>query len=241
MKLNNPLYNLLAYCFTFLLLTLAPNRSSAQSDFYKMSIGTGVGITQSYADVFGNNTALGAKLEFSYYLNEFVSVSANYQTGEVVGGDRYTNRYQREFANSFNSGDFNVKLQLGLLGLQDESGFFNAIKGLYVGTGIGGIANNHKNPVRIQASTGYKFPGYNRSKEMFVPFMAGINFHIPDKYRVTRFVVSFNFQGNVVSGEGLDSYDFNGTWGKQNIPDIFTFSSIGISYHFGRKSWFGEN
>ena len=240
MKLIHPLNNFLSCSIVVLTAFLVPQRAAAQSDYYKTSIGVGVGVTQSYADIYGNNTAMASKAEFSYFLNQFINVGFNYQSGKIVGGNRYTDRYEREFTNDFKSLDLNVKLQLGVFGLHEESGFFNVIKGLYVGTGIGGIANNHKNAVRIQQSTGYKFPGYNRSKEMFVPFMAGINFHIPDKYDVSRVMVSFNFQGNIVSGEGLDSYDFNGTLAKQNVPDIFTFMSVGVSYHFGRNGWFGE-
>ncbi|RZM03332.1 MAG: hypothetical protein EOO88_56585 [Pedobacter sp.] len=205
-----------------------------------MSVGAGAGVTHSYADVFGNSISSAAKLEFSYYLNQFINVGLNYQRGKIVGGNVYTNKWEREFTNNFNSVDMHVKLQLGAFVDYEESIFLNGIKGLYVGTGIGGIQNNHKNSIRYRLSTGEKFPGYDRSKEMFIPLMAGINFHIPDKLDVTRVMINLNFQGNIVSGEGLDSYDFNGTLGKQNIPDIFTFMSIGVSYHFGRTGWFSH-
>ena len=240
MKLIHPLNSFLVCLLFALIIFLLPERASAQSDYYKTSIAAGAGVTQSYADVYGHNAALAYKVEFSYFLNPFINVGINYQSGKIVGGDRYTDRNQREFTNDFKSVDLNIKLQLGVFGLQEESGFFNAVKGLYVGTGIGGINNNHKAAVRIYPPTGQRFPGYDRSKEMFVPFMTGINFHIPDKYNVSRISVSLNLQANIVSGEGLDSYDFNGTQGRQNIPDIFTFTSIGLSYHFGRNGWFGE-
>lgn len=205
-----------------------------------MSIGAGAGVTQSYADLVGNNASMASKLEFSYYLNQFINVGINYQQGKIIGGDIYTNAHHRQFVNDFYSIDMNVKLQLGAFIGYDESILLNVIKGLYVGTGIGGIQNRHNHPVRYHLYTNEKFPGYNRSKEMFVPLMAGINFHIPNKLDVTRFIVSVNFQGNIVSGEGLDSYDSNGANFKQGIPDIYTFINLGVSYHFGEKGWFGE-
>lgn len=240
MKFRHPRFIFLAFCFTVTFILLGSQRSVAQADFYKTSIGVGAGITQSYADVYGSNASFASKIEFSYYLNQFINVSVNYQKGKIIGGDIYTNAHHRQFVNDFNSIDLNAKLQLGAFIGYEESTFLNVVKGLYVGTGIGGIQNRHNNPVRHQISTNYKFPGYDRSKEMFVPLMAGINFHIPDELKVTRVMVSLNFQGNIVSGEGLDSYDTNGANFQQGIPDIFTFISIGVSYHFGRKGWFGE-
>lgn len=240
MKFKHSLYNFLAFCFAITFVLLSSLRCAAQADFYKMSVGAGGGLTHSYADILGNSTSSAAKLEFSYYLNQFINVGLNYQQGKIVGGDMYTDRYERQFTNNFNSIDMNVKLQLGAFVGYEENTFLNIVKGLYIGTGIGGIQNRHNNPIRYQRSTGFKFPGYDRSKEMFVPLMAGINIHIPDKLDVTRVMINLNFQGNIVSGEGLDGYDFNGTWAKQGVPDIFTFMSIGVSYHFGRTGWFGE-
>lgn len=212
----------------------------AQSDFYRFSLGVGTGVTTSHADVYGSNVSSASKMDVSYYLGQFINVSVNYQQGKVIGGDVYKNIHHRQFVNDFSSIDLNLKLQLGAILQNDESVFLNIMQGLYVGTGIGGIQNRHKNPVRYQLSTGMKFPGYNRSKEMFVPFMAGINFHVPDKLNVTRVLISLNFQGNVVSGEGLDSYDTSGSDYRQGIPDIYTFLNFGISYHFGRPGWLSK-
>ncbi len=205
-----------------------------------MSLGTGFGITHSYADVSDKIVSNAGLFKFTYHLSPSINVSVNYQQGKIVGGDVYTNKYERQFTNEFSSLDLNVKLQLGALVGYDESVFVNIVKGIYVGTGIGGIQNRHNNPVRFQRSTGYEFPGYNRSKEMFVPLNVGIDINIPNKIDVTRYTINLNYQSNIVSGEGLDSYDFNGTLKRQGVPDIFTFMSIGVSYHFGRTGWFGE-
>ena len=229
---------LLTKCLIAPFILLNSLNCVAQADYYKYSIGAGTGITQSYADVIGKNASSGFKLELAYYLGQFVNVGINYQWGKIIGGDIYTNAYERQFTNDFKSLDMNVKLQLGAFIGYEESIFLNVVKGLYVGTGIGGIQNQHNNPVRFQKSKGIKFPGYDRSKEMFVPLMVGFNVQIPDKLDVARVIINLNFQGNIVSGEGLDSYDFNGTLNKQGVPDIFTFTSIGVSYHFGRTGWF---
>ncbi|ACU02326.1 outer membrane beta-barrel protein [Pedobacter heparinus] len=220
---------------TLLLSALLYVSAAAQSNFYKLGIGGGLGVTQSFADLNKHDYGLAGYGSFDYYFTPFVSMGIEGQMGEINGGDINTDPNNRQFINSYKAFALNAKLYLGALIDYDRSGFTNAIKGLYVGAGAGVIMNKMKFVVREKPNdpNGYVFPGSDSSKDLLVPLNLGIAFNFMDRSGYTRYGLNLNYQANVTLGEGLDGYNDSPIKFKSGNPDVYTYVSIGLKYYFG--------
>lgn len=208
--------------------------ASAQSNFYKMTIGAGAGITQSFADVAKHDYGLAAYGAFDYYFTPFLSLGLEGQMGEINGGDVYTDPNSRQFINQYKTFTLNGKVYMGSLIDYQRSGFSNAIKGLYAGAGVGVVMNKMRFIVREKPDgSGYIFPGKDSSKDLLVPLNLGIAFNFMDRYGYYKYSLNFNYQANITLGEGLDGYDDSPLRFKSGSPDVYTYFSVGLKYHFG--------
>lgn len=207
--------------------------TSAQSNFYKMTIGAGAGITQSFADLAKHDFGLAGYGTFDYNFTPFLSLGLEGQMGEINGGDFYTDANNRQFINRYKAFTLNGKVSLGAVIDYRRTGLSNVIKGLYVGTGAGIVMNKMRFIVREKPDNGYIFPGYDSSKDILVPLNIGINFNISDKNGYYRYGININYQSNIVIGEGLDGYDDSPIKFENGNPDIYNYFSIGLKYHFG--------
>lgn len=208
--------------------------ASAQTNFYKMTIGAGAGVTQSYTDVAKHDYGLAAYGAFDYYFTPFLSLGLEGQMGEINGGDYYTDPHNRQFINSYKTFALNGKVYLGSMIDYQRSSFANAIKGLYAGAGVGVVMNKMRFIVREKPdASGYVFPGKDTSKDLLVPLNLGIAFNFMDRYGYYKYGLNFNYQANIALGEDLDGYDDSPLKFKSGNPDIYTYFSVGLKYHFG--------
>ncbi len=222
---------------SFILLTVT---CFGQGNYHKLSLGAGFGPTISYADVREKSQSYGGYGEFLVNLTPFVTTGLEFQIGKVKGGDIVTDPHNRQFVNNYKTFSLNVKAALGQFIDYSRNDFYSAIKGLYVGLGIGAIRNDLGYIVRYKPNTaaqypplGYEFPGMDKSTNLLMPVNLGINFYFTDNYNEQRYVLNFNYQGNFTFGEGLDGYDDPIGIFKNNGADVYTFLSVGLKYNFG--------
>lgn len=221
---------------TSLLSLLLCLNIKAQSNFYKVVVGSGAGITQSFTDVAKHDFGLSGYGTFDYHFTPFISLGAEGQVGEINGGDINTDPHGRQFINSYKTFTLNGKLYLGGLIDYQRSGFTNAIKGLYAGAGAGIVMNKMRFVARenFDDLTGAQFPGKDSSKDLLVPLNLGITFNFMNQSGYYRYGLNFNYQANITLGEGLDGYDDSAIRFKSGKPDIYTYFSVGLKYHFGK-------
>lgn len=217
---------------SFLTFILISNMVSAQSNFYKLSIGAGYGVTQSFTDVKEHGISFAGYGTADYFLTPFISLGAEFQMGQIRGGDQYTDPY-REFVNSYKAANLNGKLYLGAIVDFQRSGFANAVKWLYAGAGLG-LIKNDIDRIRIQPGTGHVFPGKNNATDLIFPMSAGINYYFPDRSGKPRFGLNLNYQFNLSIGEGIDGYDDSPIKFENGHPDVYTYISFGFKYNFGQ-------
>ena len=199
-----------------------------------MTIGAGVGATQSYTDVAKHDLGLAAYGSFDYYFTPFLSLGLEGQMGEINGGDVYTDASSRQFINRYKTFALNGKVYMGSLINYQRSGFANVIKGLYAGAGVGVVMSKMRFIVREKPdASGDVFPGQDSSKDLLVPLNLGIAFNFMNKYGYYKYGLNFNYQANITLGEGLDGYDDSSLTFKTGNPDIYTYFSVGLKYHFG--------
>lgn len=205
----------------------------AQSNFYKLSIGGGIGYTHSFTDLEKRDFDLAGYGTLEYHFTPFFSFGGQLQKGQIVGGSVETDPHERQFVNSYTSATLNGKLSLGAFIDYSRNSFSNIAKDLYVGAGAGVIHNKMKSIARIQGSTGYVFPGRDSSNDIVFPLDLGLNVYFRSYSGMPRVALNFNIQTNITVGEGLDGYDDSSVIFKNNSPDIYNYYSVGIKYHFG--------
>jgi hypothetical protein len=222
--------------FTLLCLLMATS-GFAQSNFYKLSLGGGVGVTQSFTDV--EKHGLGGSIygTADYYFTPFISLGVEGQVGQINGGNVKTDPNQRQFINNYKSATVNGKIFLGNFIDYNYSQSSNLIKGIYVGSGIGIIKNSMKDIQRYKVDSNgirvYKFPGQDDSYNVDIPLNIGLNIYFADYNGNYRYTLNVNFQTNVTIGEGLDGYNDSSVIFRNNNPDFYNFMSVGIKYNFG--------
>lgn len=218
---------------TTLLFVLSAITVFSQSNFYKIGIGGGAGITQSFTDVQKHGYGSAAYGVADYFFTPFISLGVEGQIGQINGGDIHTDPYNRQFINSYKSFTINGKIYLGGIINYNYSEVGNILKGLYIGGGLGAIKNKMTGIVRVNPYTGYKYPGQNQSKDILIPMNLGINFYFPDRAGDYRYVLNFNFQSIIDIGEGLDGYNDSPVKFKNSYPDMYSYISAGIRYQLG--------
>lgn len=227
--------------FLFAFLFAVTFSSFAQSNFYKFSIGAGAGVTQSFTEVRKHDFGLAGYGTLDYLLTPFISIGLEAQKGQINSGDYKTDPRNRQSVNSYLAGSVNGKIALGAFIDYQRDGLARKIRGLYVGAGIGAIKNDITGIIRFDNQrpenpdgTPYRQPGEDTSKEIYFPLNIGINFYFADREDFYRYVLNFNYQGNITLGEGLDGYNDTGETFKSGKPDVYTFFSVGLKYNFGK-------
>lgn len=213
--------------------------SFAQSNYFKWSLGMGVGPNFSKTDVVEGNWGHTGYAELNYHFTPFVTAGLEAQYGLVQGGDIRTDPHNRQFVNQYSSVTANLKFAIGEVLDFERSGFLDNVKGIYMGIGVGAINNNLTDIVRYKPSwASYEpgfgpFPGKDKSLNLLVPINLGFNYYLYDGYGYIRYVINFNAQSNFTFGEGLDGYDDFSKNFKNYNPDTFNAYTIGFKYFFG--------
>jgi hypothetical protein len=218
---------------TILIALLLCMNVMAQSNFYKLSIGGGIGYTHSFTDLQKHDFDLAGYGTLDYHFTPFFSLGGELQKGQIVGGSVESDPNERQFVNSYMSAKILGKIALGAFIDYNRNTFSNFAKDLYIGTGAGIIRNRMKSIARIQGSTGYVFPGKDLSNDIVFPFDLGLNIYFNSYSGYPRVAININLQTNVTIGEGLDGYDDSPVKFKNSNPDIYNYYSVGIKYHFG--------
>nr|WP_068886891.1 outer membrane beta-barrel protein [Pedobacter panaciterrae] len=198
--------------FISLLALLLCLTATAQSNFYKLSLGGGAGLTQSFTDYekhkFGK-TIYGVG---EFFFTPFISLGGEGQIGRIKGEDNDLSK--KSFLNSYKSLTINGKLYMGAIIDYKRNAFSNTIKGLYLGAGLGGILNN---------VSGAKPP---KTKDIIVPVNLGYTYYFPDRSGYYRYGINVNYQSTVSLDGGIDGLETSHT-------DLYTYFSLGIRYQFG--------
>ncbi|WP_256009589.1 hypothetical protein [Desertivirga xinjiangensis] len=205
---------------------------SGQYNYYRLSAGVGLGVNTAFTDLEKtryNQSIIG---NLDYNLTPFVSAGLEVQKGTLSGGDKELDPHGRFFKNSYMAFTVNGKAQLGQFVDFESSNFLYAVRGLYVGTGVGIIQNKMTDNVR-QRADGHIFTGDDKSSNIAIPINTGINFNILDRWGYTRYILNLNYQMNVTIGEGLDGYNDSAAKFKNQYPDFYSVFSAGIKICFG--------
>jgi hypothetical protein len=201
--------------FTSILALLLCLTATAQSNFYKLSLGGGGGLTQSFTDYEKYKFGKSIYGVGEFFFTPFISLGGEGQIGRIKGESRDPTFETPQFVNAYKSLTINAKLYLGALIDYKRNGFSNTIKGLYMGAGLGGILNN---------ISGAETP---KTKDIIVPLNIGYTYYFPNKAGYYRYGINANYQSTISLDGGLDGRE------ETSHTDIYTYFTIGIRYQFG--------
>lgn len=224
--------------YIFLLCALAGLQASAQSNFYKYSVGAGGGVTIGYGDLRSQSLSPAAYGTAEFYFTPYVSMGVEGQLGRIKGGD--TTAGFANYNNKYKAGSLYARLAAGAFmnHTYRHTTLKKLIRGVYVGTGIGLIRNDIVERYPTVNVNPRVDQGKRHSWDALVPLNVGLNYGISEKNGYERYVFNLNFQGNLTFGEGMDGFDRNPLFSSKTSNDIYTFTSIGIKYKFGPVGYF---
>ena len=93
--------------------------------------------------------------------------------------------------------------------------------------------NNMAYIQRVQPTTGYVFPGKDKSLNLMVPIRVGYELKIYNSFGEPFIGINLSYIMNVTWGEGLDGYGDSSDDFKNNTPDLYRQISLGIKVNFG--------
>ncbi|MFD2147803.1 hypothetical protein [Mucilaginibacter antarcticus] len=218
-------------CLSLLILCLCISSAKAQVgiNYKQYEFGIGLDFNTPYTDAQTSKSSRSARLNFTYNATPFVNYVVEMQTGNLQGGDALNTTTGRQFTNAYNAVMLRGQLQGGEILDYSDGGVKNALKNLYVSSGLGVILNDLKEINRYSIKVpGFYTPGSDKSKQLVVPLRLGYEFKIYNSYSEPHIKIDLGYQYNFILGDGLDGFEA----GTQK--DSYAQFGIGIKYAFGQ-------
>ncbi|MDB5141462.1 MAG: hypothetical protein JWQ66_175 [Mucilaginibacter sp.] len=210
-------------CFTALV-----SKAQIGYDYSQYDVGFSVGFNQFYGDVLTSKSTKGVNFNFNYNQTAYLNYIFELQLGKLAGGDAVNDPLGRQFSADYQYYAFRLQLQAGEIIDYSDSRLANAMKNLYVGTGIGIIFDNISSINRYSTQfPGYYTPGLNKSQETFLPVRIGYEFKIFNQYKRPDVKIDLGYQYNFVFGDELDGFKAG------HLNDGYSQFTIGVKFSVG--------
>jgi hypothetical protein len=197
-------------------------------DYSVYDIGFGASINKVYGDAETFTNTPSVHLNFNYNVSPFINYVFEFQAGQLKGGDSLTTKSGRQFANSFTSFMIRAQVQGGEIIDYSQGGLNNALKNLYLSTGIGFVVNHITEANRYSILIpGYYTPGRNNSNEILIPARIGYEFKMYNQYNEPSVKIDFAYQYNFIMGDELDGFVAG------NKKDAYSQFTIGVKFAIG--------
>jgi hypothetical protein len=222
-----------------LILTSVIVKAQGDYNFSPYGIGFGASTIRGYTNVAKQNNTLAGNLNFTYNYSPYLPITLVVEDGRLWGGSRVTDPSKREYENNYIAFYLHADLQLGQIIDYDENSFNEAIKNVYIGGGFGFVDDNVQNQrTNLNGSAqqpvgSYTFPGTDKSINLTIPLRLGYEVKFYNEYDEPFIRLDFEYEHNIVFGEGLDGYDDPPSNFKNQHPDQYREISIVLKYDFG--------
>lgn len=196
-------------------------------NFSQVDIGAALGINQVYGDVATKTNTASIHFNFTYNQTPYTNFVFEAQFGRLAGGDSLTSKDGKQFNNDYSAFLLRGQLQLGEVIDYANSPFKNALKNLYISTGVGLVVNHITSISRYSNQNPSVYtPGENNSNEPFIPLRLGYEFKFFNNYQQPAVKIDLGLQYNLVFSDNLDGY----ASGKN---DAFLQTTIGVKLAIG--------
>jgi len=196
-------------------------------DYAQYDAGFGVSADQVYGDAQTIVVTPSVHFNLTYNTSPFINYVLDINVGKLEGGNAAKDSSGRQFSNSFTAISFRGQLQAGEIIDYSESQFGNALKNLYLSTGLGYVVNKVTANRYSTLIPGFYTPGEDNSTELYIPARIGYEFKLFNNFNQPSVKIDIAYQYNFVLGDELDGYQA----GKSN--DKFSQISIGVKFAIG--------
>jgi hypothetical protein len=223
---------ILKITFILCITVLSALTSKAQIgyDYAQYDLGVAVGANQVYGDIQSTKTTPTIHFNFNYNQTPFVNYLIEAQLGRLEGGDKNTDPYGRQFKSTLSAFAFRAQLQAGEFIDYSQSKVKNALKNLYISSGIGieytTIKEGDINRYSIDPP-GLYTPGENSSSEIFIPARVGYELKFYNSVNQPSFKIDLGWQYNFILGDQLDGFKAGGH------NDSYTQFTLGFKFSLG--------
>jgi len=198
-------------------------------DYHKFSLGSGAGATIAYGNTDTKVTKTALNFNINYNATPFLTYTLETQVGQLAGGSPY-DYYQRQFTNTYFAVMTHVDLQLGELIDYEHNEVSNSLKNVYVGTGVGVMANvityiQTTIPPGLSSNGATDYPYSPASVNVVIPLRAGYEFKLYNNYDMPRYRLDFGYSFNTALGKGLDGYT--------SLSAIKFYSYLSVTFKIG--------
>ena len=210
-------------CFTSLL-----SKAQIGYDYARYDVGASLGFNQFYGDVSTSTGTKAVSFNFNYNQSPFLNYIFEAQFGKLAGGSAVNDPLGRQFSTDYQYYAFRIQLQAGEIIDYSQSPAANALKNLYIGTGVGILYNKISSINRYSVQyLGYYTPGLDKSNEAFIPIRFGYEFKIFNQYLRPDIKIDLAYQYNVVFSDELDGFKAG------HLNDAYSQFTIGVKFSLG--------
>ena len=206
-------------------------KSQDSYEFYKLDLGAAAGFNQVFGAAKSSPFTESLNLNLTVNPSPFFNIVFEGQFGTFEGGELNTFA-NRKFASNFNAYTIRFQLQAGELIDYDQNSVANALKNVYIASGIGAEFSQTTYINRINTyGIGSTSPGPNNTADWFVPFRLGYEFKIFNKFGEPTIKIDIAENFNLVLNNDLDGYI-----AKYSGTDVYSQISVGVKFAIGNHT-----
>lgn len=222
--------HLLTKLFLICLICLGTFTAKAQLgyEYGEYDLGFAGGLSTVAGDAETKVSTKTAHFTFTYNPSPFINYVLEAQTGDLKGGDALTTSSGRQFTNNYVAVFLRGQVQAGELMDYSRSRIKNALKNLYISTGVGYMVNKMTYINRESVLTpGYITDGLDHSNSIIIPARIGYEFKIFNSYNQPVVKIDLGYQINFAMDDNIDGF----TAGAQK--DKFSQITLGVKFSVG--------
>jgi hypothetical protein len=226
----NNMKNYIKKFFLMCLVCLGTTAAKAQLgyEYGEYDLGFAGGLNTVFGDAETKTQTKSGHINFTYNPSPFINYVLEAQTGDLKGGDALTTNTGRQFTNNYVAVFLRGQVQAGEFMDYSTSRIKNALKNLYVSTGVGYMINKmtyiNRESVLIP---GYTTTGLDNSNSIIIPARIGYELKIFNSYNQPLVKIDLGYQMNFAMDDNLDGF----TAGLQK--DKFSQITLGVKFSIG--------
>ncbi|MGN6181024.1 MAG: hypothetical protein ACTHNW_17715, partial [Mucilaginibacter sp.] len=168
------IFNLRKIFFTIIITSFAfISKAQLGYNYAQYDIGFGGAINKTYGDAQSVKSTPSIHFNFNYNVTPYINYILEVEAGRLEGGNELKDTTGRQFSNSFTAAAFRVQVQAGEIMDYSNSPLANALKNVYLSSGIGMVINNLTTNRYSYKIPGYYTPGEDHSNEIYIPVRLG--------------------------------------------------------------------
>jgi len=191
-------------------------------NYYQFDFGLSGAINTPHTDFHTATSSNAVLAHFTYNYTPFINYIAEVQLGSLNGADStIVSGSNTTFNNNYSIVSFRAQVQAGEFIDYSRSQFINALKNIYISSGIGVIYNDAK--VSVDGSLASEA----NASTAFIPVKIGYEFKVLNSYNEPYIKFDVGYQHNFVLADTIDGY------ASGNNNDAFGQFVIGIKVAVG--------